>query len=262
VAKFDSKKLLKTLTAGQGSILAPHLDEYLKKGKFPPEFTITISNRREPDPYFHPSSDCYTPPIELWKRRKGLLISRKTPAALHRTFAVGHMWHGYLQNILIDMGFVQPDNVELTLQKTIFESPEVIGKGTADLVDVQIPGHGSWLVDIKTMGRREFEAGAHEYTMMKWQAQVNCYMDWLGTEKAFILAVCKDSPHAFREYQIVRDQNLLDEIYDRWLYTQYCLDNDKEPEVREDIPKELQARGDSVLDEVEAAKYVPEAIIS
>lgn len=40
-------------------------------------------------------------------------------------------------------------------------------------------------------------------------------MDWLHTDKAFILAVCKDSPHDFREYQIVKDDKLLGEIYER-----------------------------------------------
>jgi hypothetical protein len=70
-------------------------------------------------------------------------------------------------------------------------------------------------VDIKTMNKVEFGQGASEHTMLKWKAQVSCYMDWLDTEKAFILAVCKDSPHEFREYQIQKDVPLLEEIYGR-----------------------------------------------
>lgn len=84
------------------------------------------------------------------------------------------MWHGYIQNILVEMGFVSPENVERRLIQSVGLAT---GSGTADLVDVNIPGHGSWLVDIKTMNKTEFEQGASEYTLMKWKAQVSCYMD-------------------------------------------------------------------------------------
>ena len=257
--KFDSKKLLKTLTAGQGSILVPHIDKYLNAAKFPPEWNITIPNRRASDPYYHPSSDCFLSPTDLWKKRQGLLQGWPINAALRRTFDCGHMWHGYIQNILIDMGFVTPENVERKLTHTILKTKdfEVIGAGTADLVDVQIPGHGEWLVDIKTMNKTEFEQGASEYTMLKWKAQVSCYMDWLNVEKAFILSVCKDSPHNFREYQIVKDEKLLEEIYERWAYTEFCLAKGKEPDREDDIDPALQNRGDSVLDEELAKVTTP-----
>lgn len=45
--------------------------------------------------------------------------------------------------MLIEMGFVLPENVEKRLVHTIHEKPLVIGAGTADLVDVNIPGHGT-----------------------------------------------------------------------------------------------------------------------
>ncbi len=194
-------------------------------------------------------------PDDLWKKRKGLLLGKPINAALQRTFDCGHMWHGYIQNILIDMGFVTPENVERKLQHTILSTPDfdVIGSGTADLVDVQIPGHGSWLVDIKTMNKGEFEAGATEYTLLKWKAQVSCYMDWLGVDKAFILAISKDSPHNMREYQIVKDDKLLGEIYERWAYTEFCLAKDTPPTKDYDLDPRLKNRGDSVLDEELAA---------
>ena len=78
-------------------------------------------------------------------------------------------------------------------------------------------------------------------------------MDWLGVEKSFILAVSKDSPHAMREYQIVKDEILLSEIYERWAYTEYCLAKDIEPDREDQIDERLQNRGDSVMDEELAA---------
>jgi hypothetical protein len=260
-SKFNSAKLLKTLTSSKGSMLPPHIDRYLAAGKFPRQWVVTINNFREKDDYFHPSGDCYAEPIDLWRVRKGVAPSYPITASLRRTFDVGHMWHGYLQNILVDMGFVTPENVERTLlHKIVTPEGNCIGKGTADLVDVEIPGYGSWLVDIKTMNKEEFVKGANTYTLQKWTAQVNCYMDWLDTEKAFILAVCKDSPHAFREYQIQRDQNLLDSIYERWVYTQNMLDANVLPEKGFDIPDILKNPGDSVLDVIEANKLAEPSV--
>lgn len=258
MAKFDSKKLLKTLTANQGSILVPHIDNFLinKRKEFPSTWEITIPNFKAGDGYYHPSSDCFLSSQDLWKKRKGLLLQKPINAALQKTFDCGHMWHGYLQNLLIAMNFVTEENVERKIQHTILESPEVIGSGTADLVDVDIPGHGKWLIDIKTMGKKEFDSGANEWTMLKWKAQVSCYMDWLNVDKCMILAICKDSPHIMREYQMLKDEKLLAEIYERWAYTSYCLEKDIEPDRIEQIDERLKARGDSSLDEELAAEVV------
>jgi hypothetical protein len=72
--------------------------------------------------------------------RKDRLLSKPVTPALQRTFDCGHMWHGYIQGILMEMGFVHPDNVERKLKYII--KGNCIGAGTADLVDVNIPGQG------------------------------------------------------------------------------------------------------------------------
>jgi hypothetical protein len=171
------------------------------------------------------------PAKQLWREKKRLVIPEKITPALRRTFDCGHMWHGYLQAILVEMGVVESENVERHMKYIInTDQGTCIGSGTGDLVDVEIPGHGTWLVDIKTMNKVEFEQGASENTMMKWQAQVNCYMDFFKADKAMVLAICKDSPHAMREYQIARNDILIDEIYDRWIYVENCLLDGVEPD--------------------------------
>jgi hypothetical protein len=254
---FDPKKLMKSLTAGHGAILAPHIEAYQQRAKFPETWQIEVRNSKPWDGHFHPSSDAFTPPVDLWLAHKGLIIPRPITPALRRTFDCGHMWHGYIQSMLIEMGLVTPENVERYIVKEM-QGPHgpFVGAGTGDLVDVQIPGHGEWLVDIKTMNKVEFEQGASEWTMMKWQAQVSCYMDWLDTEKAIILAICKDSPHGFREYQIIKNTKLLNEIYERWSYVAHCLREDVRPESGWTPPApELLNPGDSVYDAVIAEKY-------
>lgn len=254
---FDSRKLRKTMTAGHGAILVPLIESYQRSAKFPETWTIEIRNSKPDDGHFHPSSDAFTSPHDLWLAKQGRLARSPISPALRRTFDCGHMWHGYLQNILIEMGLVKPENVEKYIVKPVTtHRGEFIGAGTGDLIDVQIPGYGSWLVDIKTMNKPEFEQGANEYTMVKWRAQVSCYMDWFGADKAMILAICKDSPHDMREYQIIKDQSMLDEIYDRWSFVAECLRTNTDPdecEYKYEVNPILLNPGDSVLD-VEIAK--------
>jgi hypothetical protein len=208
---------VRSLTVNQGQILAPLIDQYLARAKFPPTWELVIENFREPDPHFHPSSDCYTDPYTLYLDKTDQLKSRPISASLRKTFDVGHMWHRYIQNILIDMRLVAPENVERPLNPKLWTigGRDFYGRGTADLVDVDIPGHGQWLVDIKTMRKSDFES-PDETTMKKYRAQVNVYGEWLGVKRMLILAVCKDSPHDFREFIVQRDESVLDDVYGRW----------------------------------------------
>lgn len=147
----------------------------------------------------------------------GTLVEQISPA-LRRTFDTGKFWHDYLGAILLDMKFVDPKNVEkYILQKITVGDKFFYGSGIADLVDVRIPGHGKWLIDIKTMNKAKFDQGADSQTMLKWIAQLSCYADWFKRDNLMVLAVSKDSPHAMKEYVIRKDENLLNEIYSRWL---------------------------------------------
>lgn len=247
---MDQKKLLRTLTINHGQILVPYIDSYLAAGKFPKTWNITVPNFKEKDNYFHPSSDCFASPRDLYLAKTGVSHYPKPTAALRKTFDCGHMWHGYLEAVLEEMGLVNSDSIEvkMVIEKLGAHGP-FTAAGTGDLVGVRIPGKGEWLVDIKTMRKDEFEAGANKYTYMKWEAQVSCYMDWFELDKAMILAICKDSPHDMREYVIKRNDNLLAEIYDRWSYTAKCLALKTLPE-DEYVPENplLLNPGDSALD--------------
>lgn len=251
---MDQRSLLRTLTIGNDSLLVPYIYQYLAAGKFPAELPITIVRYKEDDGHFHPSSDCFATPRDLYLKRKGQLTYPPITAPLRMTFDCGHFWHGYLENIVYDIGFVEADNIERKITKEIEGSNgSFIGAGTGDLVGVNIPNHGKWLVDIKSMRKDEFEAGANKYTYMKWEAQISCYMDWFQMPQAMILAICKDSPHQLREYKIQKNEGLLEEIYSRWSYTQKCIDENILPEEKYQ-PEDplLMNPGDSVLDLVAA----------
>lgn len=242
-------KLLKDLVSDGGQILVPHIDAYLGRGNFPPTWDITIQNYKPKDDYFHPSSHCFIQPKQLYRLMKGLEQKELIGSSLRKTFDCGHMWHGYLEAIVQELGFVDSKDVE---HYKIHEFRSKRGGGTAagtgDLVNVEIPGQGTWLVDIKTMNAPEFASGPNEFTMKKWEAQVNCYGDWFKLDKMMILAVEKDSPHRLKEFYIQKNPTLLEEIYDRWSYVAQCLRVDMEPEQEWELDTRLTNPGDSALD--------------
>jgi hypothetical protein len=215
-----NKNLLKKLSTGE--IITQHIEIYQNKGEFPDKWTIEIENYRRggPDHCFHPSGDCLVSDAELYKRLAGEDKSR-TMAGLRRVFDCGHFWHGYYQNMLVDMGYAKPEDVEKSYK---YEHPDGwTGRGTLDLI-IDVKNKGQFIVDMKTMNDIEFDDGPYPYTLAKWTAQVNCYMNWSGIRQAFILAIRKGGTpgksgrpaHDLREITIEYDQDLVDGIYEKW----------------------------------------------
>lgn len=232
MAKLNVEKLLKDLK--RNNKLVPHINWYQDKQEFPPAWTIEIQNTKEPDPYFHPSSDCFTNPVQLYYEKLGTVPKEPILHPLRRVFDCGHFWHGYYQNILIDMGFITKENVEKQFTKQLsYDGTDFIGRGTLDLLDVTIPGLTTkYIVDIKTMNDKEFDEGPSDRTFQKWEAQVNLYMDWTGNHSAFILAVRKGGTknsngrpqHDLEEFTIQYKPELIAEIYSRWAQAQRYID--------------------------------------
>ena len=233
---LDTKKLSRSLMLGRGSILVPHIDAYLERGKFPPEWNLTIKNDKETRDYgeakirFSAGSDAIPAASELYKKVTGQLIPEKISAQTRRTFDCGTMWHEYLGAILTDMGFVDPENVErYHIQKIVNDQGTAYGSGMGDLVGVSIPGHGEWLIDMKTMKKADFEGELPSYLWDKYVAQINIYGDWFVYDKLMILGIEKDSPHRLREWIVQPDKDLVQTVYDKWIYVMNCVETRTEP---------------------------------
>ena len=48
-------------------------------------------------------------------------------------------------------------------------------------------------------------------------------------EKALIVAVQKDSPHEMKEFEFVRNQPLIDKIFDKWHFVSHLIDENETP---------------------------------
>jgi hypothetical protein len=222
-------KMVKSLGVGSGAILAPHLDIFLgDHNEFAP--TIQVGGIKAGDNHFHPSGHCLMSEEDLFSNFVHP-VDRELSATEKKTFDCGHMWHGYIQAALVEMGFVKQENVE---RHYLWDNPANPAdpmkiSGTVDLQDVEVPGQGTWLVDIKTASASTFNTIEQTDLFEKYRAQVNVYGDGLGAKNMLILIVRKDSPHLFREIQIQYDPKLLAGIYTRWANVSERLRNNADP---------------------------------
>ena len=207
--------------------LAGHIDQAIGAGEFSwhAEF-----EPKEGDDAFHPSSDCTPSVAALYKSRT--TESQGISVGLSKAFQVGHFWHAYIQWILVErLGFCTWDEVERRGEKRWAEGPYGWAAGSADVAPCRIPALGDYLVDIKTMRGPDFkQQGLPGWCAAKYECQINVYMDWFDLDKAIILCVSKDSPHDFKEFSFVRNQPLIDKIYEKWQLAGDCIRGQVQPD--------------------------------
>lgn len=236
------------------------LDKAIGEGDFVWQFDY---KPKLEDNAWHPSGHCTPSLHELFHFAYGRepvveypegnypenIEQREIEPQLGKIFAVGHFWHQYLQEVCVRAGFCEEKNVERRGSKGWGEYDGLDWKpfhwvtGSADICPVEVPGHGSYLLDFKTMGSHQFRANEpHPNTVEKWECQLNVYMDFFDMDKAMILGINKDSPHDFKEFEFHRNQPLIETLYDKWKLVSACLDEEIEPPEDEEIELPLQGR--------------------
>lgn len=239
--------------------LVPHLDKFLTIE--PDDFQFVYEPKKTDDGW-HPSGHCtpsvtalYAGALEGIEANKVPLhqrVKRERPASLQKTFMVGHFWHQLLQWACVEIGFATPESIERSGRKgwgdpagTSVEpvDPEgsypehnVVWKpyhwvsGSADIAPCVLPTFGEYLVDFKTMNTRDYKTnGLPDWVAEKYEAQINIYLDVFDMERALIVPIQKDSPHEIKEFEYVRNQPLIDAIYDKWKFVSECLDSGEAP---------------------------------
>jgi hypothetical protein len=254
--KLDKSKLVRNLAAK--TKLIPHLDKFIKEhGDFAWHYDYSP---KEGDDGWHPSGDCTPSLNELyWKAKEP--TKEDFGASLIKTFQVGHFWHQYLQECVLYLGFAGGGDIErrgiqgwgelvnretpphLNAPRDFFQ-PFHYATGSGDVAPCQVPGHGEYVVDFKTMGTHDFKRnGMPDWCKDKYEAQINIYMDFFELDKALIVCILKDTPHDMKEFSFTRNQPLIDAIYQKWDLVSHCLVEGIEPPQDEVI--ELPFRGPS-----------------
>lgn len=223
--KFKKSALVKNLVST--NIIVPHIDRHIDKGDF--EWTAEFGQKHSDDA-FHPSGDCTPSLHDLYMKATRQSIPRPPSVSLRKSFIVGHFWHAYLQHIVVEIGMAEARAIEREGVKCWGSGPDDQplpyhwAKGFGDIAPCSIPGHGDFLVDIKTMGSHHYkQTGLPEWAAAKYECQVNIYMDWFDLERTIILCVLKDSPHEMKEIIFERNQPLIDAIYGKWKIVGQCV---------------------------------------
>lgn len=235
--------------------LVGYLDRYLSKEVTDFKFEY---KPKEADDAWHPSGHCTDPPEALYNYAttylSGNFTTKEWGVEMLKTFLVGHFWHQLLQKAVLDLGFAQPEHIEVRgsrvwgktvgflnihpglegdpAQKSLtgIGEPFHWATGAGDVAPCSIPKYGDYVVDFKTMGGYQFKtAGIPEFFAEKYEAQINIYMDFFDLEKGLIVAIQKDSPHEMKEFEFERNQELIDVIYDKWQFVSECLDEGEPP---------------------------------
>jgi len=192
---------------------------WFANGKFPDEIPITIHPNKEPDDAFHPSSalKCAR---ELYADMRDDLPHEKHTVDSQKTFQIGHMYHAYLQHLVVEeLGFASWDDIE---KEYDFNFTTEVGnpyrvRGFIDIARCLIPNKGTYLVDIKTMNARIYvQDRPPESLMEKYEAQVKIYLEFEELDDAIILCVEKDSPHRYKEIAVQRDPEFVAEVIEKW----------------------------------------------
>lgn len=268
--KLSSSNLTKNLV--KRTKLVQHLDRAFASFDGPLEFTYTD---KESDDAWHPSGDCTPDVVELWNKAVAKLDGENHDpigGPLRKTFLVGHFWHAVLQHLLVEelefcgwdhierqgtkcWGYdsntlmhpshpMYPRRTQAVSRPQLQPLPFHWARGMADVAPCSVPSYGDCLVDFKTMNGRSFQALADKNVypswIDKWECQFNIYMDWFDLEKSLMVGINKDSPHGFTELEFIRNQPLIDAIYEKWEFVSQCLDDNDPPHIDEDIPLPLQ----------------------
>lgn len=205
------------------------------------------------DDAFHPSGDCTPSLRDLYLKGAGLAQEdRSIGVGLRKIFTVGHFWHGYLQAVLVKADLAPEENIERRgmtgwgpVAARHFEhigdipwEPYRWATGSIDVADFDLPALGEKVVvDFKTMNPRMFaQNDPPDFYADKWESQLNVYMDWTDTERAFIVGIDKATGE-FKEFMYERNQPLIDAIYEKWRLAADCIAAGVDPEEEDvDLP--------------------------
>lgn len=224
--------------------LAPKLEKAIRD--FDEEWGFKYEPK-EHDLFWHPSGHCVPLASELFDLAHDRLNDVPGDLEFKRKMAkygqVGHFWHQFLQHIMVRYEMVDASAIERQASKGINGRPWILSTlpkpyelviGNADVAPWNYKGH-DYIVDFKTMASRSFQQVTIPYDFaVKYECQMNIYMDFFDYDRALILAVNKDTPHDFKEFEYRRNQPLIDMIYAKWKFVAECLEDDERPDAEDD----------------------------
>jgi len=192
--------------------ITPHIEEALLHADWPEEYPVKVFNKeRKFDNMYHPSSDVIAGELQLYYKfhpelRLQCQEERISPT-LQMTFQVGSAFHSIIQSMLIHLGFTTMEEVEVK-----FKNEERMCAGAVDILKLRTPDGEQFLVDIKSCNQLPKEA-SYQYQMQLRTYQDNCPG---APDRMALLFIQKSYPHKIKTIEVMKDQDELDKLYDKW----------------------------------------------
>jgi len=200
-------------TYKRGEIITPYLEEALAKGiVWPEEYPVKVYNKeRKFDNMYHPSTHVDKGELQLYymfhPELRLLLQEERISPTLVMTFQIGSVFHSVIQSMLIHLGFTTQDKVEVKVW-----NEERMVAGAIDVLELKLPDGEKFLVDIKSCNKLPTEA-SYQYAM-----QLRTYQDNHpdAPDRMALLFIEKSYPHRIRAIEVMKDEQELNKLYDKW----------------------------------------------
>jgi hypothetical protein len=215
-------------------LILPFLENQILADKWPEKYTITIDSSPyygleadgSPDGYFHPSTHPLMGERELYLRfhpdTRDKMLSEPNSLQRQMTLGMGSSIHGILQAQMQMIGLCPPENIEV---EYIIEEHHV--RGRIDWI-FQHPSVGDVIVECKTRTGYKFDKTTIA-DMPSWDAQLSLAEYAMGKTEGVLLMMESAWPYRLRELPHVRNDVLLQQIFDKFDYVRMCLEANEPP---------------------------------
>jgi len=218
----------------QKDIVLPYLELAMMSDKWPDHYTVDIDSSPyygltetgEPDGYFHPSTHPLCPPRQLYymmhpEHRSQMVRERNTTTSA-MTLSMGSALHGIVQTQLQMIGLLVPEKTEV---EYILHEHHVRGK--IDFILDLPDGEKNLVGEMKTQNSFGFKK--QEKVKPEWDAQLSLAEYSQNADHGVLILVEAGWPYSLREFAHKRNDNLLDEIFDKFSLVHQAIESNEPP---------------------------------
>lgn len=204
-------------------LITPYLESSIVAENWPDFYNVKVDSSPyygAGDGYFHPSTHPLMGARELYYRfhpdTRGLMVQERPSLRREMIFAMGSALHAVVQTQMLMCGLVK-DEKDIEVEY-ILKDQHV--RGRADWT-VHHPNGGDYVVEMKTQDTWLYKK--QDEVKPAWDAQLSLAEYALGIDQGILLLVERGGGFQMREFPHRRNDNLLDEIFEKFAMVRQAI---------------------------------------